>query len=129
MKVHLKSGSRSPCRYSSRSTGIRLLDRDKFLKLDSIFRCEECTAKALDELRDARLDESGATVILKESEMKPTMFHSLERTSPKGQAFIGRCVQCGKEGLSAYQAAEECINPLGVTQDEALIEAIKGPTK
>lgn len=54
--------------------------------------------------------------------------HSLERTSPKrpGQQFIGYCTKCGKTGLTVANMGEECANPSGRTQDEALIEAIKG---
>jgi hypothetical protein len=49
--------------------------------------------------------------------------HSLQRTSPKGEDFVGRCVQCGKPDLrSPFEG--ECPNPEGVTQDEALLRAI-----
>ena len=35
--------------------------------------------------------------------------HSLLRTSPKGEAFVGVCVKCGREGLTlADMASEEC---------------------
>lgn len=50
--------------------------------------------------------------------------HSLRRTNPKGEIFVGRCVQCGAEGLPFEAAREECINPGGVTQEQALIDAI-----
>ncbi len=57
--------------------------------------------------------------------------HSIERTSPKGpgQKFIGTCVLCGTQNLSASDALKECPNQRGLTQDEALVEAIKGPTQ
>lgn len=34
--------------------------------------------------------------------------HCLERTSPKGMRFIGTCRMCGRAGLTADQAREEC---------------------
>lgn len=53
--------------------------------------------------------------------------HSLRRTSPKGpgQSFIGTCVLCGTPNLKAADAMKECPNQRGVTNDEALIDAIK----
>jgi hypothetical protein len=60
------------------------------------------------------------------------MKHAVHRTSPKGPGspFIGRCVNCGKQGLPMSAALEDCENVRGVTEDEALIEAITGaPTK
>jgi hypothetical protein len=52
--------------------------------------------------------------------------HAIERTSPKGpgQPFIGTCRLCGKTGLPAIAALEPCENIRGLTQDEALLEAI-----
>lgn len=57
--------------------------------------------------------------------------HSIERTSPKGpgQKFIGVCFLCGTSGLTASDALKECPNQRGLTQDDALIEAIKGPAR
>lgn len=55
------------------------------------------------------------------------MTHSLERTSPKGEDFVGRCVLCGKQGLPMTAALEKCPNPRNVTNEEAIINAIKGP--
>lgn len=52
--------------------------------------------------------------------------HSLRRTSPKGQKFIGTCVLCGTEGLSFANMNDECPNQRGLSQDDALIEAITG---
>jgi hypothetical protein len=52
--------------------------------------------------------------------------HSLERTSPKGGPFIGRCRLCGKQGLTFADMGEPCQNPRGLTADEALIDAVKG---
>jgi hypothetical protein len=56
-----------------------------------------------------------------------TMKHSLERTSPKGQAFIGTCVLCGAPNLALSAAQEDCSNVRGLTDEQALIEAIEGP--
>lgn len=55
--------------------------------------------------------------------------HSLERTSPKGpgQKFVGYCTKCGKTGLTFADMGEECANPSGMSQDDAFVEAIKGP--
>ena len=48
--------------------------------------------------------------------------HSLVRTSPKGkgQKFIGKCILCGKENLTMGHMQEECDNPLGQSQGEAV---------
>jgi hypothetical protein len=57
------------------------------------------------------------------------MKHAINRTSPKGpgQPFIGTCYQCGKPNLTIEQAMEEdCPNQRGLTEEEALIEAIEG---
>ena len=51
--------------------------------------------------------------------------HSLRRTSPKGEKFIGTCVQCGKQGLTTGDALEPCDNLLGDTSDQALLRAIE----
>jgi hypothetical protein len=55
--------------------------------------------------------------------------HSLERTSPFGELFIGRCVLCGAEGLPSSAALQMCENPGLVTEDDALIAAIEGDDK
>lgn len=52
--------------------------------------------------------------------------HSLERTSPKGGPFIGRCVKCGKTDLPGAAVFEECPNPSGRTATQDVINAIKG---
>jgi hypothetical protein len=51
--------------------------------------------------------------------------HSTSRTSPFGEDYIGTCFLCGKTGLSVDNM-EECENPKGLAQGEALIEAIEG---
>lgn len=57
------------------------------------------------------------------------MNHSLERTSPKGPGmpFIGTCRQCGRTNLPVTAVLEECDNPRGLTPEESILEAIKGP--
>ncbi len=52
--------------------------------------------------------------------------HSLQRTSPKGEKFIGVCTLCGKTDLPIKAALDYCENPRNVTQDAALLAAIKG---
>lgn len=56
------------------------------------------------------------------------MSHSVERTSPKGQPFVGTCMKCGQTGLTMARAmSEECENPSQMTDDEALVAAIQPP--
>jgi len=52
--------------------------------------------------------------------------HSIERTSPKGkgQKFIGTCRLCGTPNLTAANLGDECPNQRGLSQAEALAEAI-----
>lgn len=56
------------------------------------------------------------------------MKHHPERTSPKGPGmpFIGTCRLCGKTGLKASAALDDCENVRGLSADEALIETIIG---
>jgi hypothetical protein len=53
--------------------------------------------------------------------------HALERTSPKGGPFIGRCTKCGMTGLRISAVQEPCENLRGISEDDALIGAIEGP--
>lgn len=57
--------------------------------------------------------------------------HSLRRTSKKGpgQEFIGTCVNCGKENLTWIHMSEFCKNPRRITEDEVVIEAMRGTWK
>jgi hypothetical protein len=55
--------------------------------------------------------------------------HAIERTSPKGAAFIGTCRLCGTPNLPASAALEECPNLRGLTRDESVIESISGEAK
>lgn len=57
---------------------------------------------------------------------RPSRQHSINRTSPKGQPFVGTCALCGRAGLTFADMRTECENPRGLSPDEALIEAIKG---
>ena len=50
--------------------------------------------------------------------------HNLKRTSPKGTPFVGTCRLCGQTGLTFADMSKDCPNQRGLTQDEALIEAI-----
>jgi hypothetical protein len=52
--------------------------------------------------------------------------HLLDRTSPKGEYFIGTCRLCGTQGLRMEQANERCANPTGVTAEQAILDAIAG---
>lgn len=52
--------------------------------------------------------------------------HSLRRTSPMGQQFVGTCTLCGQEGLTARQANDACPNPRGVTRDQMILDAVDG---
>lgn len=54
------------------------------------------------------------------------MSHSLSRTSPKGQAFIGTCMKCGIRDIPMSRMREECVNPAGLNNEETLMLAIKG---
>lgn len=53
--------------------------------------------------------------------------HSIDRTSPKGEPFVGTCFQCGKTGLKMEDALKPCENIAGLTEEEALIMALQGP--
>lgn len=52
--------------------------------------------------------------------------HALERTSAKGDHFIGRCWKCGKDSLLSPFDEMPCANPAGEGQDESLLHAIEG---
>lgn len=53
--------------------------------------------------------------------------HTIERTSWKGDGFIGTCVLCGAKSLTSKQANDFCSNPGQVTKSEAITMAIVGP--
>jgi hypothetical protein len=52
------------------------------------------------------------------------MTHGLERTSPKGGPFLGRCIYCGKEQLPMKAARESCDQ--APSQDQQVLDAITG---
>jgi hypothetical protein len=58
------------------------------------------------------------------------MRHPLvNRTSPTGpgKPFVGTCAACGKQGLTRENMfSDECPNQRGMTNEQALIEAIEG---
>lgn len=51
------------------------------------------------------------------------MNHSLERTSPKGELFLGKCVYCGATDLLIGAALQPC--PKGKPIEQTILEAIK----
>jgi len=58
-----------------------------------------------------------------------TMHGPVYRTSPEGEAFVGTCAACGKQGITIMTfRAEECLNQCGLTEKDALLEAIRGPS-
>ncbi|WP_157973399.1 hypothetical protein [Blastomonas sp. UPD001] len=52
--------------------------------------------------------------------------HSLERTSPKGEPFLGTCTKCGQVGLPMAAVRSPCANPANINDEEALLIAIRG---
>jgi predicted house-cleaning NTP pyrophosphatase (Maf/HAM1 superfamily) len=52
--------------------------------------------------------------------------HTIYRTSPKGEKFVGACSLCGKQGLTFKSLSEECENVRGLSIGEALLEAVDG---
>ena len=61
------------------------------------------------------------------------MSHAIIRTSPtgEGQKFIGRCMKCGRGGLTMGDALEHCPADGIVSDEQALFDLIdgKGSTK
>lgn len=53
--------------------------------------------------------------------------HSIERTSPKGEPFVGTCWQCGRTGLTIAAMTEPCENIAGLTETESLLIAVEPP--
>jgi hypothetical protein len=53
--------------------------------------------------------------------------HSLERTSPFGERFTGRCVNCGATELPSSAAMQLCPNPRRKSANELLLDAVIGP--
>lgn len=59
-------------------------------------------------------------------DLPPRRRHSLERTSPKGQSFVGTCTLCGIPNLTLSDMNSECENVRGLSDAEALVEAVTG---
>lgn len=57
---------------------------------------------------------------------KPVTYHVVERTSPKGYPFIGRCIYCGINGLEMNGALLKCNAVRAKTVGESIIDAIEG---
>jgi len=54
----------------------------------------------------------------------------VNRTSPKGQPFVGTCAACGKTGITFDRiSTEECENIRNMTSEEALLEAVNWDDK
>ena len=58
------------------------------------------------------------------SETPRSSLHSMRRTSPKGERFVGTCVLCGAESLTTADMVSKCPNPTGVTSDQAVVAAL-----
>lgn len=52
--------------------------------------------------------------------------HGLERTSPKGGPFLGRCIYCGRQNLPMSAALKACAE--APSQEQQILDAIDGPT-
>ena len=55
--------------------------------------------------------------------------HAINRTSPKGEPFVGACIKCGMTNLPMSAVNDECSNPSRMTQHEALFRAIEPPER
>lgn len=54
--------------------------------------------------------------------------HFLDRISPKGEPFMGRCILCGAE-RSAKGEIDECPNPDNVSVEDALVRLLSPPSR
>lgn len=52
------------------------------------------------------------------------MSHALERTSPKGQDFVGKCIKCGQAGLTMSGALLPCPKDDEVSDQDALLKLL-----
>jgi hypothetical protein len=58
------------------------------------------------------------------------MTHIIDRTSPMGTSFIGKCRLCGKEGLRIADVNDECHSHPELSDDDRVLLAIdEEPTK
>lgn len=55
--------------------------------------------------------------------------HALNRTSPKGEKFLGTCMKCGRTNLPISAVNEPCENIAGMSEEDALLLAIEGPSR
>jgi hypothetical protein len=71
------------------------------------------------------------TAVLHDGVGELHMKHPLvNRTSAKGTPFIGTCAACGKTGITfAMLPSDECDNVRGMTQEQAILEAITQETQ
>ena len=53
------------------------------------------------------------------------MTHAIERTSPKGQKFIGQCIKCGQTGLGLSAALAPCPADELMSDEAALLHLLK----
>lgn len=51
------------------------------------------------------------------------MAHALERTSPKGEPFVGTCLKCGIQNLTPRQLFDDCDSD--ITDEEALVQILE----
>lgn len=54
--------------------------------------------------------------------------HLLDRTSPMGGKFIGRCRFCGIDGMEMADALKPCHASRDITQDDAVVMALETPS-
>lgn len=54
------------------------------------------------------------------------MSHALERISPKGTPFVGKCMKCGRDGLRMGDALKDCPADEVMSDEAALLRALKG---
>lgn len=60
-----------------------------------------------------------------------THLHPLvERTSPKGEPFLGKCPVCGKDGITFEMLpSDACLAPpYSMTREDAIVRAVLGKT-
>lgn len=57
------------------------------------------------------------------------MSHALERTSPKGQLFVGYCVKCGAVNLTLQAALAPCPADDIVSDTNAMLSLMRGDSK
>lgn len=85
---------------------------------------------------ERELTEQEQEVIDANSSLKPSSAdvgtlngHALERTSPKGERFLGKCIYCGRENLAIGAALAHCDSPIHPGQEKALLSALTHETK